>query len=59
MKKFNFDRYLEAQLQDPAIAARFEHAGEAWDVALQIAALRRQAGLSQTEEVLQWLNSML
>jgi hypothetical protein len=31
------------QLQDPAMAARFEHAGEAWDVALQIAALRQQA----------------
>lgn len=49
MKKTNFDRYLEEQLQDPAFAARFERAGEAWDVALQIAALRRQAGLSQKE----------
>jgi hypothetical protein len=27
-------------LADPAFAARFKHAGEAWDVALQIAALR-------------------
>jgi transcriptional regulator with XRE-family HTH domain len=36
-------------MQDPAFAARFERAGEAWDVALQIAALRRQAGLSQQE----------
>jgi transcriptional regulator with XRE-family HTH domain len=49
MKKTNFDHYLEEQLRDPAFAARFEHAGEAWDVALQIAALRRQAGLSQKE----------
>ena len=49
MKKTNFDRYLEDQLRDPAFAARFAHAGEAWDVALQIAALRRQAGLSQKE----------
>lgn len=49
MKKTNFDRYLEEQLQDPEFAARFERAGEAWDVALQIAALRRQAGLSQKE----------
>ena len=49
MKKTNFDRYLEEQLQDPAFAARFERAGEAWDVALQIAALRQQAGLSQKE----------
>ena len=49
MKKTNFDRYLEEQLQDPAFAARFEHAGDAWDVALQIAALRQEAGLSQKE----------
>jgi transcriptional regulator with XRE-family HTH domain len=49
MKKTNFDRYLEKQLQDPAFAARFNNAGEAWDVALQIAALREQAGLSQKQ----------
>src|SRR3972149_1284831 len=49
MRKTNFDRYLEEQLQDPAFAARFERAGEAWDVALQIAALREQAGLSQRD----------
>jgi hypothetical protein len=36
MKKTNFDRYLEELLQDPAFAARFKRAGEAWDVALQI-----------------------
>jgi hypothetical protein len=41
MKKTNFDRYLEKQMQDTAFAARFERAGEAWDVAVQIAALRR------------------
>jgi transcriptional regulator with XRE-family HTH domain len=49
MKKTNFDRYLEEQMRDPAFAARFERAGEAWDVALQIAALRQQAGLSQRD----------
>jgi len=49
MKKTNFDRYLEKQLHDPAFAARFKNAGEAWDVALQIASLREQAGLSQKE----------
>ncbi|MBI2989493.1 MAG: helix-turn-helix domain-containing protein [Deltaproteobacteria bacterium] len=49
MKKTNFDRYLEEQLKDPAFAARFERAGEAWDVALQIVALRQQAGLSQKD----------
>ena len=47
MKKTNFDHYLEAQMQEPAFAARFKQAGEAWDVALQIVALRQQAGLSQ------------
>jgi len=49
MKRTNFDRYLEEQMKDPEFAARFEHAGEAWDVALQLAALRQQAGLSQKE----------
>lgn len=49
MEKNNFDRYLEEQLKDPAFAVRFERAGEAWDVALQIAALRQQAGLSQKD----------
>src|SRR4051812_22551967 len=49
MSKTNFDRYLDQQLKDPAFAARFERAGEAWDVALQIAALREKAGLSQRE----------
>lgn len=49
MKKTNFDRYLEKQLDDPAFAARLKKAGEAWDVALQIAALREQAGLSQKD----------
>ncbi|MDD5199828.1 MAG: helix-turn-helix transcriptional regulator [Terrimicrobiaceae bacterium] len=49
MKKTNFDRYLEEQLADPAFASRFKQAGEAWDVALQIAAARTRAGLSQGE----------
>ena len=49
MKKTNFDKYLEAQLKDRSFAARFQRAGEAWDVALQIAALRNEAGLSQKE----------
>ena len=49
MRKTNFDRYLAQQLRDPAFAVRFKQAGDAWDVALQLAALRRQAGLSQQE----------
>ena len=49
MTKTNFDQYLAEQMRDPAFAARFEEAGEAWDVALQISALRQQAGISQKE----------
>jgi transcriptional regulator with XRE-family HTH domain len=47
--KTNFDRYLDDQLRDPAFAERFKEAGEDWDVAIQIAALRKESGLSQKE----------
>jgi transcriptional regulator with XRE-family HTH domain len=47
MKKTNFDQYLEEQLHDSEFAARFEQAGEAWDVAIQLASLRKKSGLSQ------------
>ncbi len=49
MKKTNFDLYLEEQLKDPTFAERYERAGEAWDVALQITRLREEAGVSQKE----------
>ena len=49
MRKTNFDVFLEEQLRDSAFAERFKRAGEAWDVALQLAALREQAGLSQKD----------
>lgn len=49
MKKTNFDLYLEEQLKDPVFAERFEQAGEAWEVALQLVALREKAGLSQRD----------
>jgi ribosome-binding protein aMBF1 (putative translation factor) len=49
MNKTNFDQYLTEQLQNPEFAARFERADAAWDVGLQIATLRQQAGLSQKE----------
>jgi len=48
MRKTNFDLFLEEQLRDPDFAERFKRAGEA-DVALQLAALRERAGLSQME----------
>jgi transcriptional regulator with XRE-family HTH domain len=48
-KPINFDSYLEEQLKDPDFAVRFKEAGEAWDVAMQLAALRKESGLSQKE----------
>ena len=48
-QRTNFDAYLEEQLKDANFAARFKKAGEAWDVAVQLAALRKEAGLSQKE----------
>jgi transcriptional regulator with XRE-family HTH domain len=49
MRKTNFDLFLEEQLRHPDFTKRFKRAGEAWDVAVQLAALREQAGLSQRE----------
>ena len=49
MKKTNFDTYLEVKLKDPAFAERFQQSGAAWEIALQIAALRKRAGVSQKE----------
>jgi hypothetical protein len=51
MSKTNFDLFLEEQLRDPVFAERFKQAGEAWDVALQLAALREQAEVRVTFEV--------
>jgi transcriptional regulator with XRE-family HTH domain len=48
-RQTNFDTYLEEQLKDPGFAGRFEKAGEAWDVALKLASLRKASGLSQKE----------
>lgn len=48
-RKTNFDKYLETQLKDRAFAERFKKAGNAWEIALQIAALRNEAGISQKE----------
>ena len=48
-KKTNFDHYLEEQLKSAGFAERFGKAGEAWDVAIQLASLRKESGLSQKE----------
>jgi DNA-binding XRE family transcriptional regulator len=48
-RKTNFDQYLEEQLKDEGFAECFIKAGESWDVALGLAALRKESGLSQKE----------
>jgi CRISPR/Cas system CSM-associated protein Csm2 small subunit len=45
----NFDRYLQRKLQAPEFRARFEAADRAWDIALQLAALRQARGLTQKQ----------
>jgi DNA-binding XRE family transcriptional regulator len=53
----NFDRYVERKLGDPVLRlrsgqdfrARFEAADQAWDIALQLAALRQARGLTQKQ----------
>lgn len=45
----NLDRYLERRLEDPAFRQRFEAADRAWDIALQLAALREARGLTQQQ----------
>lgn len=49
MRQTNFEQYLKDQLKDAAFSRRFKRAGQAWDVALQLSALRERAGLSQKE----------
>ena len=48
-RRTNFDKYLEKHLKDKDFAERLKNADNAWDIALQIAALRKEAGLSQKE----------
>jgi transcriptional regulator with XRE-family HTH domain len=44
-----FDLYLEEQLKDPNLGRKFRKAGKAWDVAFQLASLRKKSGMSQKE----------
>jgi transcriptional regulator with XRE-family HTH domain len=48
-QRTNFDQYLQEQLKDSDFAERFKKAGEAWDVAIKLASLRKASGLSQKE----------
>jgi len=45
----NFNLYLGEKLKDPDFAEKFRKASEAWDVTIQLASLRKKAGLSQKE----------
>ena len=45
----NFDRYLERKLQNEDFRRCFVEADRAWDVALQLAALRVARGLTQQQ----------
>jgi transcriptional regulator with XRE-family HTH domain len=48
-QRTNLDLYLAEQLKNPDFAERFKKAGEAWDVAVKLASLRKASGLSQKE----------
>ena len=48
-EKTNFESYLERKLQDPDFRARFKAAEQAWDIALQLTALRQARGLTQKQ----------
>lgn len=48
-EKTNFDRYLERKLKDPDFRRRYAEAERAWDVALQLSALRKARGLTQKQ----------
>jgi transcriptional regulator with XRE-family HTH domain len=48
-RKTSFDEYLEEQLREPELRKNFEQAEAAWDVALQLAELRKARGLTQRE----------
>ena len=45
----NFDKYLERKLADPGFRERIATADRAWDIALQLVALRRERGLTQEQ----------
>ncbi len=49
MSETNFDRYLARKLQDADFRRRFEEADKAWDVALQLTALRKARSLTQQQ----------
>ena len=49
MTETNFDRYLARKLENEDFRRRFEDADQAWDIALQLAALRKARQLTQQQ----------
>ena len=48
-RRRRFDCYLEDHLKDPHLGKKPRKAAKAWDVALQLASLRKKSGMSQKE----------
>jgi transcriptional regulator with XRE-family HTH domain len=48
-QRTNYDLYFGQQLKGPDFREKFRKAGEAWDVAIQLASLRKASGLSQKD----------
>jgi transcriptional regulator with XRE-family HTH domain len=48
-QRTKFDLNLEEQVKDPDFRDKSRKAGKAWDVAIQLASLRKKSGLSQKE----------
>jgi ribosome-binding protein aMBF1 (putative translation factor) len=48
-KAINFRSYLKAQLKNPELKKSYEEAGKKLEIAYQIAKLRKQQGISQSE----------
>ena len=49
MTETNFDRCLARKLENEDFRRRFEEADQAWDIALQLAALRKARDLTQQQ----------
>ena len=49
MQKTNFDQYLDRKMIDPEFRQKFQDADRAWDIALQLVALRKARGLTQQQ----------
>ncbi len=48
-QRTDFDLHTEQQLKSPDFRGKFRKPGKAWDVAIQLASLRKKSGLSQKQ----------